>query len=619
MNTTMLLNNVLPAPANRSAHSPARRSSSFDLAFAKNATLQQNDQISLEDSVSYNPHNVNPNTLSKAKSVLRTNFKNIFNSQIKSRKSDNDPAADKFTNPATSQTSLSPVPVEGYESASQKTDVETHQQNCNPSPNGSQPIEPPVINNDASTPASPIPDIAISCDTAPASNLSPQLVDNTPQTQITSPSTLNAQCLMPDASSNQELFNFIQQSSQSDSSQQSPPIASNQPVLNTPQLITSPDKSNVPAQQKTENIVSLEPPVIRNQSIDNLIPNTNLDSNSAYSTTKEGQPTHTDYTTSALSGSLAVAGTATSKVQPDTPLAESLSLQTVNIIKTNQTNESNQVKSQEQNRTNQQPSDSSANQQSAIDALRHPEQGLTYQAASKGSNQQLIQHPVSQEKTASSPEKPDTLKEDLQNVNTTSQIARDITTPESNVNITNTTPARTALESAHNLTSANNDPAGAIREQISQSVAAAAQQLNRQITIQLNPPELGKVSVKFSQTGAELTGFIEASNPRTRADINQQIPEIIRSLEQAGVTVKRIDVTLSDLPGRSNHDSPRDNSSQFNWDRTAGYTFNDSPRRHFSSDSYMTPSQYLSTSSKYEPRVTSHESRISSSALDILI
>jgi flagellar hook-length control protein FliK len=175
-------------------------------------------------------------------------------------------------------------------------------------------------------------------------------------------------------------------------------------------------------------------------------------------------------------------------------------------------------------------------------------------------------------------------------------------------------------ETIRNTALADKDIAQALREQISQSVNAAAQQLNRQISIQLNPPELGSVSVKFSQTGSELGGLIEASNPRTRAEIFQQIPEILRSLELAGVTVKRIDVTLSDLPGRSSHDSQRDNSSQFNWDRPAGNTFNDSPRQHFSSDSYSTP--VISSSYRLASAGTADHvplTATSSSALDILI
>ncbi|MGD0077652.1 MAG: flagellar hook-length control protein FliK, partial [Sedimentisphaerales bacterium] len=417
--------------------------------------------------------------------------------------------------------------------------------------------------------------------------------DNTPQTQIADTLIINGPSLpvqnQPSAASDKAAIILNQpQSPQPDSSQQTQPTTSNLPASTPSQLITAPDKTNVPAQQKTENIVSPEPSVIRNPSSDNSIPNANLELKPAdiayHKTPAEGQVTQVDYSSSDNPPSNTDSTNSTQqklsilpKDQPDNPAAESPAPQVVNIAKTNPAPDSRSAKTREQIRLNQQSPGSSNNQQSAI------------------INQQLNQPPVSQGKTAASPEKSDAPKADLQNVNATPQITRGQAIPESNANVTNTVPAKLPTEALRNLSAADNDPAAAVREQISQSVTAASQQVNRQITIQLNPPELGKISVKFTQTGSELTGLLEASNPQTRAEIHQQIPEILRSLEQAGVTVKRIDVTLSDLPGRSNPDSHRDNSSQASWDRSAG-NYNDSPRQHFSSDSY-TASPYINYSS----------------------
>ncbi|MGA2092857.1 MAG: flagellar hook-length control protein FliK, partial [Sedimentisphaerales bacterium] len=449
----------------------------------------------------------------------------------------------------------------------------------------------------------------------------PQVADNTPQTQIADTLIINGPSLpvqnQPSAASDKAAIIPNQpQSPQPDSSQQTQPATSNLPASAPSQLITAPDKPNVPTQQKTENIVSPGPSVIRNPSSDNSIPNANLELKPAdiayHKTPAEEQVTQVDYSSSAHPASNTDSTNSTqqnsailAKDQPDNPAAESSAPQVINSAKANPAPDSRSAKNREQIRLNQQSPVSSKNQQSAI------------------INQQLNQPPVSQGKTAASPEKPDAPKEDLQNVNTTPQITRGQTIPESNANVTNTVPAKLPTEALRNLSATDNDPAAAVREQISQSVTTAAQQLNRQITIQLNPPELGKISVKFTQAGSELTGLLEVSNPQTRADINQQIPEILRSLEQAGVTVKHIDVTLSDLPGQSNPDSQRDNSSQLNWDRSAG-NYNDSPRQHFSPDSFTTPSSY-STYESYESRLTSpHSLAVAGTAtgysgLDVLI
>jgi flagellar hook-length control protein FliK len=68
---------------------------------------------------------------------------------------------------------------------------------------------------------------------------------------------------------------------------------------------------------------------------------------------------------------------------------------------------------------------------------------------------------------------------------------------------------------------------------------------NQQITVQLNPPELGKVFIKFQEQDNHITGMLEVSKTQTRIEIEQAIPQIVRSLQDSGIQIKRLDVTLS--------------------------------------------------------------------------
>ena len=68
---------------------------------------------------------------------------------------------------------------------------------------------------------------------------------------------------------------------------------------------------------------------------------------------------------------------------------------------------------------------------------------------------------------------------------------------------------------------------------------------DKEITIQLNPPELGKVAVKFQEQGAEITGTLEVSKAQTRTEIEQALPEMIRGLAESGIAIKRLEVVLS--------------------------------------------------------------------------
>jgi len=164
------------------------------------------------------------------------------------------------------------------------------------------------------------------------------------------------------------------------------------------------------------------------------------------------------------------------------------------------------------------------------------------------------------------------------------------------------------------------DTASAIREQIYESIQTAIQQGSQKITIHLNPPELGRVSVKFSQQGGELTGLLEANNPQTRAEIQQSIPEIIRSLEQSGITVKQIDVALSDTPGRHGQESFRENSSQAQWEQFNNQSFQDTGWNQPSRDSFITPAHHTEKSEYSQESISStNQSSPSDKLLDVLI
>ena len=99
------------------------------------------------------------------------------------------------------------------------------------------------------------------------------------------------------------------------------------------------------------------------------------------------------------------------------------------------------------------------------------------------------------------------------------------------------------------------DVSADIGKQILESIhkSLSQQGADRKITVRLNPPELGKVFIKFQQQGSELTGLLEVSKTQTRFEIEQTLPQIIRNLADCGINIKRLDVTLSNeqQPGQN--------------------------------------------------------------------
>jgi flagellar hook-length control protein FliK len=85
-----------------------------------------------------------------------------------------------------------------------------------------------------------------------------------------------------------------------------------------------------------------------------------------------------------------------------------------------------------------------------------------------------------------------------------------------------------------------------VGEQVIGSVQSSLQQGDGRITIQLHPPELGSVVVKFQQEQGGINGLMEVSKAETKFEIEQALPEIVRGLEESGVRISRIEVILTD-------------------------------------------------------------------------
>ena len=120
---------------------------------------------------------------------------------------------------------------------------------------------------------------------------------------------------------------------------------------------------------------------------------------------------------------------------------------------------------------------------------------------------------------------------------------------ESQTPITEQSPTSAQGAKTSNLPgqSSSNDVSADIGKQILESIhnSLSQQSGDRQITVRLNPPELGKVFIKFHEQEAQITGLLEVSRTQTRADIEQALPQIIRNLQDCGIQIKRLEVVLS--------------------------------------------------------------------------
>jgi flagellar hook-length control protein FliK len=85
-------------------------------------------------------------------------------------------------------------------------------------------------------------------------------------------------------------------------------------------------------------------------------------------------------------------------------------------------------------------------------------------------------------------------------------------------------------------------PAQDIGEQILDSMRAALDRADSEVHVRLCPPELGTVLVRFRENSERISGLLEVSRDDTRREIERALPDVVRSLQDAGIRVERLEV-----------------------------------------------------------------------------
>lgn len=98
-------------------------------------------------------------------------------------------------------------------------------------------------------------------------------------------------------------------------------------------------------------------------------------------------------------------------------------------------------------------------------------------------------------------------------------------------------------------------------KQITEHIQASMAKGREQMSIALDPPELGKIVIKFQQRNGEIVGVVEAEKQKTHQEIANEMPQIIKALNDSGIAVKKIEVVLTE---QNTQDSLSDNSANQN-------------------------------------------------------
>jgi flagellar hook-length control protein FliK len=105
----------------------------------------------------------------------------------------------------------------------------------------------------------------------------------------------------------------------------------------------------------------------------------------------------------------------------------------------------------------------------------------------------------------------------------------------------------------------NVDSGPSVTDQIQDSIQSSLRLDRQQVVIRLDPPELGKVAIKFVENAGQITGILHVDKADTRDQIQRALPEIIQNLTNSGVQDKKIEVVLSN---QNEQHTAKDQSSE---------------------------------------------------------
>jgi flagellar hook-length control protein FliK len=103
-----------------------------------------------------------------------------------------------------------------------------------------------------------------------------------------------------------------------------------------------------------------------------------------------------------------------------------------------------------------------------------------------------------------------------------------------------------------------------VSDQIAQSLRGLNLRADRQLVVRLSPPDLGDVRVTLRTIGNQVHGVLEAENPETFRRLEREASGLVSRLQDSGIQVQRLDVTLSRQDGGSASDN------QMAWDGSRG-------------------------------------------------
>lgn len=104
--------------------------------------------------------------------------------------------------------------------------------------------------------------------------------------------------------------------------------------------------------------------------------------------------------------------------------------------------------------------------------------------------------------------------------------------------------------------------AAAPADQVLAALRGGVVRAGQQITVHLDPPEMGRVQITFQVEGQELRGVLRAENAQTLGELQRQTPALIDRLADSGIRLRSLEFVLEQRPDGADADAARHDEAQ---------------------------------------------------------
>ncbi len=99
-------------------------------------------------------------------------------------------------------------------------------------------------------------------------------------------------------------------------------------------------------------------------------------------------------------------------------------------------------------------------------------------------------------------------------------------------------------------------------DQIVQAMRARTLANGDEITVRLDPPELGRVKISIQSDADGIRGVVQAENARTLSELQRETPSLVQRLAESGVDIRRVEFQLADSSSSATSGQPDPSAQQ---------------------------------------------------------